>query len=180
MSGYDSSYYMSPVDGHDHFTKLGREGCAVCALETERDQLRAVVDADRRADTGGEDEEPEVQHLANCEHPIAPCSCPRGHLLAEGRRLREMVLFAEAEFARENQRAVDLKIERDRLRAENAQFDALTAEKRLRAIVERDRLRAGLETLLDGLVGIDNDDAYVAITMEHLELVRALLRTEAT
>lgn len=155
MSGYDSSYYMSPVDGHDHFTKLGREGCAVCALETERDQLRAVVDADRRADTGGEDEEPEVQHLANCEHPIAPCSCPRGHLLAEGRRLREMVLFAEAQFARENQRAVDLKI-------------------------ERDRLRAGLETLLDGLVGIDNDDAYVAITMEHLELVRALLRTEAT
>jgi hypothetical protein len=61
------------------------------------------------------DEEPEVQHVDECEHPIGPCTCPRDHLLDEGRRIREMCLFAEGEFARENQRAVDLKIDRDRL-----------------------------------------------------------------
>lgn len=62
------------------------------------------------------DDEPEVQHVPECEHPTAPCTCPRDHLLSEAQRIREMCLSAEAEFARENRRAVDLKIERGRLR----------------------------------------------------------------
>lgn len=34
--------------------------------------------------------EPEVQHLHDCPHPLAPCVCPRSHLLREGMRIREM------------------------------------------------------------------------------------------
>lgn len=48
------------------------------------------------------------------------------------------------------------------------------------ARAERDRLRSGLDTILDGLVGLDSDDAYVAITMEHLNVVRAMLRKAGT
>lgn len=47
-------------------------------------------------------------------------------------------------------------------------------------VAERDRLRAGLDTILNGLVGLDSDDAYVAITMEHLNTLRALLRKGGT
>lgn len=65
MSGYKSPYYRSPVDGHDHFTKQGRQRCVVCtqggdvsddirdrwalaiaerdAAEAERARLQAVV-----------------------------------------------------------------------------------------------------------------------------------------
>lgn len=47
-------------------------------------------------------------------------------------------------------------------------------------IAERDRLRAGLDEILGGLVGLDSDDAYVAITMEHMNVVRAMLRKDGT
>jgi hypothetical protein len=75
-------------------------------------------------------DEPEVQHLDECEHPVAPCTCPRDHLLDEARRIRDMCLFAEAEFARENRRAVDLKAERDRL--------ATIADRLYRRLIQRD------------------------------------------
>lgn len=51
----------------------------------------------------------------------------------------------------------------------------------VRAVVtDRDRLRAGLNTIIDGLVGLDSDDAYVALTMEHLNVLRAALKKEPT
>lgn len=28
---YVSGYYVSPIDGHDHFTRQGREECALCS-----------------------------------------------------------------------------------------------------------------------------------------------------
>jgi hypothetical protein len=98
------------------------------------------------------DDEPEVQHLSGCEHPVAPCTCPRGHLLNEARRIREMCLFAEGEFARENRRAVDLKIERDRLRQHTDALDEVIGglHNDLHTVTtERDRLRA----IVDGLRG---------------------------
>lgn len=41
---YQSPYYHSPIDGHDHFTETGRHECAICALETDRDRLRAIIE----------------------------------------------------------------------------------------------------------------------------------------
>lgn len=38
-----SPYYVSPVDGHDHFTRQGRRECAVCSAEAERDRLRRLL-----------------------------------------------------------------------------------------------------------------------------------------
>lgn len=35
--------WVSPIDGHRHFSDAGRVGCAVCELEAERDRLRTVV-----------------------------------------------------------------------------------------------------------------------------------------
>lgn len=32
--------YVSPIDGHRHFSDTGPAGCAVCELEAERDRLR--------------------------------------------------------------------------------------------------------------------------------------------
>lgn len=37
--------YISPVDGHRHYSDAGRAECAVCCLEAERDRLRAALDA---------------------------------------------------------------------------------------------------------------------------------------
>lgn len=37
--------WLSPIDGHRHFSDAGRAECAVCELEAERDRLRAVVGA---------------------------------------------------------------------------------------------------------------------------------------
>jgi hypothetical protein len=48
------------------------------------------------------------------------------------------------------------------------------------ALAERDRLREALDAILDGLVGLDSDDAYVALSMEHLNVVRAALRKGRT
>lgn len=116
-----------------------------------------------------EDIEPEVQHLDRCDHPVGPCTCPRDYLLAEARRIREMCLFAESELARENRRAVDLKIERDQLRERNGQRagillhlasvlgDAPTrTEAELpnavaRVMADRDKLIATRQDLLDAL-----------------------------
>lgn len=47
-------------------------------------------------------------------------------------------------------------------------------------VTERDRLRSGLDTILDGLVDLDSDDAYMAITREHLNVVRAMFRKAGT
>lgn len=56
-------------------------------------------------------------------------------------------------------------------------LDVHRAETAMAAVrAERDRLRAALDTLLDGVVGLDSDDAYVALTMEHFNVVRAALR----
>lgn len=46
------------------------------------------------------------------------------------------------------------------------------------AEAERDRLRTALDVILDGLVGLDSDNAFVAITMDQLNVVRATLKEE--
>lgn len=35
--------------------------------------------------------EPEVQHMRRCSFPVSPCVCRRSHLLAEARRLSDMI-----------------------------------------------------------------------------------------
>lgn len=39
--------------------------------------------------------EPELQHQRRCPHPQESCTCRRSHLIAEGRRLRELILRTE-------------------------------------------------------------------------------------
>jgi hypothetical protein len=131
--------------------------------------LKEALDASRRGYVAAEHDEPEVQHRHECEHPTAPCTCPRDHLLDEARRIREMCLFAESEFARENQRAVDLKIERDRLRtvcdavgAESI-VDIVTERDRLRLIVERAHDRIGLDERALRTLGVDGLLALVGV-----------------
>lgn len=57
---YDGVWWISPVDRHKHSAKIGPrpDVCAVCALDAENKQLRAVVDAKTRFifQLGGENE----------------------------------------------------------------------------------------------------------------------------
>lgn len=44
------------------------------------------------------------------------------------------------------------------------------------AAAQAERLRAALATVAGGLLGLDSDDAYVAISMGHLNTMRAALK----
>lgn len=86
-----SPYYQSPIDGHDHFTDAGRQGCEVCTLETERDRLRAKLHELMARDV-------DVVDLMNTEYGCPDCGVHHacGQVVAERDRLRGVVEAARA------------------------------------------------------------------------------------
>lgn len=95
---------------HERLRKVEQLVRDLFTLEDERGQntLRATDPEDDRDEVAIELElreliglphkstEPELQHQHPCQHPLEPCNCRRSHLLAEGRRLRTMILDRDA------------------------------------------------------------------------------------
>lgn len=96
----NSPEYISPIDGHRHYGEQGRAGCAICILGTERDRWRAAFD---RIALDPAEYRHALGHVVDCEDNCESCRSLARQALAGGVDAQE--------------RAADILIERDRLRA---------------------------------------------------------------